>query len=376
MTDLNQKICTTLLVTCLLQYEDSTAAVVDTTGNFDVLKLYTLIVARLSRQPHVLASLRASVGLELGSAEDVAAKVLDRVKIMRVFDFEGVREAVGEIRDELEGRRRRQSAERREDEAKKEETPITDRENLAKNREKPKRTFVADSEDEDDDEEEEMLFESENKPSPVSNVQDLDTTSVPEQAQPKLSGTSRQDSETISNKSTPKTLKFILIDNLTQVLSPLLKNDIIKGSSFVPFLPSFHLYNILSNITSKTPIKKGLEEIKKLTSLSPHRPFPLLHPPLLPIPPNYLPRSPHPPPNANNYPARRPLISHTHNITRRPRTSPARPQPSHWHTASPTGPRKRCTTPFSFHLLKQQSSPLVRRVKRASGTICACARVG
>ncbi|KAF1935688.1 hypothetical protein EJ02DRAFT_471004, partial [Clathrospora elynae] len=148
------EICQTLLVNSLLQYDGSTAAVIDTTGNFDVLKLYTRIVAQLQRSPEILASIRLVSSSEFGyKVEDVAAKVLDRVKIMRVFDFVGVTEAVGEIRDELEGQRavNHEKEEWKESVVVEQGWPATPL--------PPRRTVVADSEDEDEDDE--MLFDAE-----------------------------------------------------------------------------------------------------------------------------------------------------------------------------------------------------------------------
>ncbi|USP78538.1 uncharacterized protein yc1106_05812 [Curvularia clavata] len=182
----------------------SEAAVVDTTGNFDVLGLYALLVARLK-------------GLEKGEVEAMAAKMLDRVKIMRVFDFEGVKEAVREIVMEVEGQSRKKIEEKKE----RDELRVVEEAPAAGKEEKPKRTYVADSEDEDD-EEEEMLFESETK-----DISEKDTTAMEKQTQSVPSG---MQTEAITEIDTPSALKFILVDNLTQVVSPLLKNDLTLGT--------------------------------------------------------------------------------------------------------------------------------------------------
>lgn len=226
-----------MLVTCLLANQNSTAAVVDTTGNFDVLRLYTLIIARLLRlwqqQPQDLpAPPCGSVGLGSDSrAEDVAAKVLDRVKIMRVFDFEGVREVVGEIRDELEGRRGGGGKDMEE----KEETLVEEQIRVVEAKETSKRTFVPDSEDEDGDGEEEMLFESEAKPNLAPRVQDTAAISAPEPENPGHADTADEATKTTPNKIPPSALKFILIDNLTHIYGPLSKTDTNKGKS-----PPYH----------------------------------------------------------------------------------------------------------------------------------------
>jgi hypothetical protein len=201
-----------LLVTSLLQYPDSMAAVVDTTGNFDVLRLYALILARLRGSPEIV---QADGGT---SVEDLAAKVLDRVKIMRVFDFVGVREAVGEIREELEGRK----ASRRQEEKARDEPVVEEEPLVPEEPSLPKRTVVADSEDEDEDEE--MLFDTSTPsaaPAPaVQHPPQPETNTTPQEAEP---------------EATPSKTKFILIDNLAQVLNPLLKKDYIQGP--FPSLP-------------------------------------------------------------------------------------------------------------------------------------------
>lgn len=215
----------------------------DTTGNFDVLRLFTLIIARLlscQQSQDLLAPLRESVGLGSDSrAEDVAAKVLDRVKIMRVFDFEGVREAVGEIRDELEGR-----GGGGKDTEEKEEALAKEQVRVGEAKETSKRTFVPDSEGEDEDEEEEMLFESEAEVTSAKEVQQSDKMSVSKREQTVPPDTPKHDSDGIPENNTPGTLKFILIDNLAQVLGPLLKQDLTQGSFF--FLFSSHTVSIHS----------------------------------------------------------------------------------------------------------------------------------
>jgi hypothetical protein len=205
------------------------AAVVDTTGNFDVLGVYTGILGRLRKDGAALAEMRkVAASKDEDTMEDVAAKVLDRVKIMRVFDFVGVREAIGEIRDDLEGRK---VVNRKKDEARpvyanspKRPTPEPLTPELV-----PKRTVVADSEDEDDDEE--MLFDTsasaqETVPSAIQDAQPdqhIQTTTL--ETNP---DTKPEREETI------KKVTFILIDNLAQVLNPLLKKDYIQSPSPIP----------------------------------------------------------------------------------------------------------------------------------------------
>jgi hypothetical protein len=207
----------------LLQYDNSTAAVIDTTGNFDILRLYTLVVSQLQHQPDVLASLRVLTGE--AKVEDVAAKVLDRVKIMRAFDFVGVSEAVSEIREGLEGRRNeRKIAEEKVGV----EVPVREQEPVKKTL--ANRTYVPDSEDEDDDEE--MLFDSEATITRVAPpVQD---------PEPEPAHATKEISKTEDPGAERGKVKFILIENLAQVLNPLLKKDYVQGPSPpFPSPPSF-----------------------------------------------------------------------------------------------------------------------------------------
>lgn len=205
----------------MLQYENTAAAVVDTTGNFDVLRLYTLIIAQLSRQPAVQASLRSSLKSKPeATIEDLAASVLDRVKIMRVFDFVGVTEAVGEIRDGIEKKDMDPTSTTKDkkenmhgQESAKGEPPVE--------KVQMKRTFVADSEDEDDDED--MLFDSD-----VAITTTVQPVQDPQPVQTKAPEASHAEAERCN-------VKLILIDNLAQVLNPLLKKEYIKGtSSYIP----------------------------------------------------------------------------------------------------------------------------------------------
>lgn len=247
----------------------------DTTGNFDVLRLYTLLIARLSHQPQdILSALCEAVGAESDSkAEDVAAKVLDRVKIMRVFDFEGVVEAVGEVREGLEGGGSGKVIKG------KEEALGEERVGVGERKEASKRTFVPDSEDEDEDEEEEMLFEIKAKHGLASQGRDTDAVSVPE---PGHADTPEQ-----SKKSKSSTLKFILIDNLAHVFGPLSKTDMNKG---------------LSSLHSPTTIQTPKTDPKTFINSN----IPHIHPPLHPRPSNPFAHSLHPPRNPHHASSRHP----------------------------------------------------------------------
>jgi hypothetical protein len=66
----------------------SDAAIIDANGTFDVVKLHRILLQRLQQS---------------GDTESPAAdSLLDRVRIMRAFDLEGVREAIGEIQASMD----------------------------------------------------------------------------------------------------------------------------------------------------------------------------------------------------------------------------------------------------------------------------------
>jgi hypothetical protein len=253
-----------MMVDSLVKGDGSVAAVVDTMGNFDVVGVYTGIVERLKRDGVALAGMRdVAASKEEESIEDVAARVLDRVKIMRVFDFVGVREAIAEIREDLEGRK---MAKRTKEEAKQERkrSPMHHTPEPARSPKRPtpepftpeplpKRTVVADSEDEDD-EDDEMLFDTSTPPKePTPSVQDPQ----PDQNfQPTTTiSTTTTESHLHQQDSSPSKVTFILIDNLASVLTPLLKKDNLQANALAStFLQTLNhltrthtLYTILAN---------------------------------------------------------------------------------------------------------------------------------
>lgn len=238
LTDLKQ-VCRMMLVDSLLKYPDEMAAVVDSTGNFDVLGVYTTLSERLKRNNGFFQKLKAK---EEDSVEEVAATALDRVRIMRVFDFVGVREAIGEIRDGLE---RTKDIDRKTKGTINEPRQTTLKPNTPKRptpepltpEPRPRRTAVADSEDEDEDEE--MLFDivpPSKEPAPA--VQQVEHEP---QQHPTNTIAEQEDQQKIEPVQPHNPIRFILIDNLAQVLTPLLKKDYIQGPSHpLPRSPGPH----------------------------------------------------------------------------------------------------------------------------------------
>ncbi|KAL5441862.1 hypothetical protein PMIN06_009213 [Paraphaeosphaeria minitans] len=284
------EICLALLSSCLLDNPHASAAVVDTTGNFDVLRLYAFLLAGLQGDAGVLRGLKEAVGMGELSAEDVAAKALDRVKIMRAFDLVGVMEAVGEVRDELEGQNLQGGNEGGCEVSVSEarvEMPVEDvqrRRDAEPEREKdmPKRTFVADS-----DEEEELLFDD-NPAAPTSKDM-ITTEALPTEEHDEIlfvDGPADQRDDTSHRPAvvpapqaqptvtaqppwkrdpTPARTAFLLIDNLAHVVSPLLQKDYAQAqaltSSFLLTLShltcNHTLHTLLSNpsVPPRPPLK-------------------------------------------------------------------------------------------------------------------------
>lgn len=279
------QICLALLCDSLLDKPHSSAAVVDTSGNFDVLQLYAVLLARLQGDAEVLRRLGGALGVEGLSPEEGAARALDRVNLMRAFDLVGVMEAVGEVRDELEGRGGMRGAE----DMVKEVRGETDL-GFEKEKEVPRRTYVADS-----DEEDEMLFDDEpavsaSADAPTAHAQPTEdqdeilflgesTDQRDEPPRPPPTDTAPQ-TQTQTKESRPSLPEsdpmlpkpaFLFIDNLAHVITPLLQKDCNQGT---PTLPS--------HTTTLTP-PSNLTNL--LLPPHPHPPNPHPHPPHPPLKP-------------------------------------------------------------------------------------------
>lgn len=204
------QICLTLLANSLLLDPSSSAAVIDTTGNLDILRLYTQIVRRLQSD----ASLLEKFPVQSEQVEDLAAKVLERVKIMRVFDLVGVMEAVGEIREGLDGKTTTTEAVRRPElEGRRGDDQTVVEPVPASPPQRSRERVIADSEDEDED----MLSEEEQDFVQTSSRdgQSKDAETQAEESYKPVQETGQDDGK----------ITFILIDNLAHVINPLLKKD-------------------------------------------------------------------------------------------------------------------------------------------------------
>jgi hypothetical protein len=222
------------LASHLLALPNANAAVVDTTGTFDVLGLHDLIASRIRRQKRIAETRRTANAASLepdqlrSNEPEIecrdAGEALDRVKIMRVFDFVGVVEALGEVREEVEagGSRRRHAID-----------IATDR-NFTRNKEgeealdsvvsarvKKRQLEIADSEDEDED----MLFGSSAMLEPDEEVQQ-------EQKQEHHNAqeqTAAENGPGEAQEGQNGRVGMTIIDNFAHVAHPLLKGDYVQG---------------------------------------------------------------------------------------------------------------------------------------------------
>lgn len=162
----------------------------------------------LQRVQQATKSVGQAVSTDSASTpENVVANILERVRIMRVFDFDGVVEAIGEVREELEKVVREPTG-----------SPCP-HPAFSPEKRRP-REEVADSEDEDGglDNEEDMLYGGVSKPE------------VPQTAP----GTSRPgiESKEVAENEGGK-ISIIVIDNLTQVLNPLMKSNYVQAHALL-----------------------------------------------------------------------------------------------------------------------------------------------
>jgi hypothetical protein len=138
--------------------------------------------------------------LAVEDVETTAGKALERVKIMRVFDFVGVSEAVNELRAGLE-------------------SPLSQQGSLVETpRARPARHEIPDSEDEDDDDDDDMLL-------------DWELTQHDQETEKN----SRASPDNIDEK-----LGLLFIDNIAHAVNPLLKSNYVQGTQhFTPDLAHY-----------------------------------------------------------------------------------------------------------------------------------------
>ncbi|KAF2020627.1 hypothetical protein BU24DRAFT_416299 [Aaosphaeria arxii CBS 175.79] len=230
-------LCMAFLVSYLVgENETGAAAVLDTTGNFDVMRLYSQILARLKKS-------HGSDGGDAG-VEEKAAGVLARVKIMRVFDLVGVKESIWEIKEGLEV-----TGEQGRDEMEKEveQRGMMPADDVAVGDVREK--VIADSEGEEDDEE--ILFQTQDESITPFVVSD-DTAAA---------GMIGDGKDTVQVEGK---VGFILMDNFAHVLLPLLKKDAVQANAFASAL--FRTISHLTQTHSLTTILTNPASVPRTTA--------------------------------------------------------------------------------------------------------------
>lgn len=197
----------------LLSSSTTQAVLVDTTGTFDVLRLYNTILFQLRRH-----SAQNGTGTE--QLESAAAEVLDRVKIMRVFDFVGMVEAVAEVRGKLESQKREQ--ELREKRPELEPATVDVKSQEPQRRESDRklhriRSIIPDSEDEEDDDDV-MLYDE-------APGDEMALDQPPERAD-----TANGMETGLEHAAEDGKVGMIVIDNIAHVVGPMMKTNYVQGA--------------------------------------------------------------------------------------------------------------------------------------------------
>ena len=173
-----------VIATHLLLSSKCEATIVDTTNSFDVRRLHKRLVSGLRERS------------DGDDAKTEAMQVLERVRIMKAFDFVGMAECVAEFRDSLEIR----------DETGPSQEPGSTPEEV---KVPAPRGTVGDSEDEDDmlDDIERVSLEPPPLPPPITKPEEKLLEDVPQH--------------------------LLVIDNITYVASPVIKNSHVQGQALL-----------------------------------------------------------------------------------------------------------------------------------------------
>ncbi|KAK7705490.1 hypothetical protein SLS57_010024 [Botryosphaeria dothidea] len=202
------------LVTHLLSSTTSQAVLIDATGTLDVLRLYNTVMSRLRRLPD------GSNTTKEEDKEAAAAEILDRVKIMRVFDVLGMVEAVSEIRENLESQQR--GLEREEKTHTKPAAARAEPQQQPQRQESNRklqriRGTIPDSDDEED-EDDVMLFD---------DIPEL----LEEEVRKEVPIVDAQRAEDITRSPEDNgRVGMIIVDNITHVVSPMMKTNYVQGT--------------------------------------------------------------------------------------------------------------------------------------------------
>lgn len=181
---------------------------IDTTGTFDVLRLYSTILSRLRHDPR-----HGRVKDSADAQEAAAEQILGRVKIMRVFDFLGMIEAISEVRERLEIQHHEHERNENDLLHPTNVEPLV----LAPERESGRklkhiRSTIPDSDDEMEDEYDDII-------------------SVDEEAQPSESAKQQEnDIQEMEGEAQDGRVGMIVVDNITHAVSPMMKTNYARGT--------------------------------------------------------------------------------------------------------------------------------------------------
>lgn len=184
-----------LIISYLLHYEDTTVTIIDARGSLDLIKLFTNIKSRLVKRA------RPQPSDDPDNLHHVATGLLDRIEIMRVFDYEGAIEALHEVRSKLDGPK--------EDSAQVLSVPVLPR------------STVPDSQ---------------------ADIEDEVLASV---------SIRRSDTGTDRSKEPMKPRKLLVIDNLPSLITPVHRKDYTRGQALLAnLLRSLRHLHTLHNTTT------------------------------------------------------------------------------------------------------------------------------
>ncbi|KAL1613570.1 hypothetical protein SLS54_010475 [Diplodia seriata] len=203
------------LTTHLLSQPANQAVVIDTTGTFDVLRLYNAILSTIRHDPS-----HGRINTAVEEQEAAAEKTLGKLKIMRVFDFLGMIEAISEVREILEIQQHGQKGQKNNQSHRptgvEDQVPANEQES-GRGLQRVRSTIPdSDDEMEEDEDEDVMLLEKEVKP-----PEDERTERRAEQVQ--------EEDNKMEEEVEEGRVGMIVVDNITHAVSPMVKTNYAQG---------------------------------------------------------------------------------------------------------------------------------------------------
>lgn len=192
-----------ILAAHLLRAPDSTAMVIEWT----LSSASSLDVRRLQRILQVSESSRGDGG---GGASERIMEVLGRLNISKVFDAVGLDEALVELGGTLDAAREQQGMQRRQQQQQQQSVRLKGSNTVAAAAQEGNKTAIIGDSEEDDDEDD--LEEEENPEKDKAKEAPISTAS----------------------KSPPATL--LLINSISQILTPIIRNNYIQGQALLTSL--------------------------------------------------------------------------------------------------------------------------------------------